>query len=247
LHTRNGDSDDTEYLVANQTLTARIEQALEQEADLHLAVQESAGRITISGMVDSDEARDTALEIAARLAPNRTIEPDIDVTVTLVVEEGAVSLPPAGNLADTIVEVNDANRELVADFSGDPGSTDERTVIQDGEEPYFPPTDPVVASDASGNLEVIGGWTGTSTSEVEVAASAIDGQPGDEALRDAVRRELRQDAATTMLDLRVTVRDGVVHLRGTVADLEDAENAEAVAAGVPGVVEVIEELDVQTA
>ena len=104
-----------------------------------------------------------------------------------------------------------------------------------------------MATDARGDLEVIGGWTGGSTSRVEVAASASDGKPGDEALREAVRRGLREDATTTTLDLRITVRDGVVRLRGTVADLADAENAEAVAAEVAGVVEVIEELDVQTA
>lgn len=42
----------------------------------------------------------------------------------------------------------------------------------------------------------------------------------------------------------VFVRNGIVHLRGQVSDLDDADNAEAVAARVPGVQEVIEELDV---
>ncbi len=40
------------------------------------------------------------------------------------------------------------------------------------------------------------------------------------------------------------VRNGVVHLRGRVADLDDADNAEAVASRVPGIREVVEELDV---
>jgi osmotically-inducible protein OsmY len=71
-----------------------------------------------------------------------------------------------------------------------------------------------------------------------------DGTLGDEGIADAVRRELREDASTTDLELEVEVVEGVVHLRGKVPLLEDAENAEAVAATVPGVIEVIEETDV---
>ena len=67
---------------------------------------------------------------------------------------------------------------------------------------------------------------------------------GDEALADAVRRELAEDAATAELNIFVAVRNGVAHLRGQVADLDDADNAESVAARVPGIREVVEELDV---
>jgi osmotically-inducible protein OsmY len=229
------------------TLTTRIERALEAE-DLHLAVQEGRDRITISGVVDSPEERDAALEIAARLAGDKPIDPDIEVSLTLPREEANVPVPAAGNLADTIVEVDDPNTDLVPDLMGmSPGSTDERTVIQDGEEPYFPPTDPVVSTDERGNLEVLNGWSATLADDAEVAPSATGRAPGDEALTDAVRRELREDAATTALELRVVVREGRVRLRGQVADMVDAENAEAVAARVPGVLEVIEELDVQSA
>jgi osmotically-inducible protein OsmY len=228
------------------TLTTRIERALE-DADLHLAVQEGRDRITISGVVDTDEARAAALEIAAGLAGGKAIDADIEVSLTLPREDADVPIPPAGNLADTIVEVEDANSELAPDLMGmSPGSTDERSVIEDGEEPYSPPTDPVVTTDARGNLEVLGGWTGTSTDDAEVAPSATGRAPGDEALADAVRRELREDAATTALELQVAVREGRVRLRGRVADMDDAENAEAVAARVPGVLEVIDELDVQS-
>ena len=67
---------------------------------------------------------------------------------------------------------------------------------------------------------------------------------GDEAIADAVRRELREDAATTDLQIRVAVRNGVVHLHGTVPGLEDADAAEEVASRVTGVREVVEGLDV---
>jgi osmotically-inducible protein OsmY len=59
-----------------------------------------------------------------------------------------------------------------------------------------------------------------------------------------VRRELAEDSATADLNIVVAVRNGVVHLRGQVADLDDADNAESVAGRVPGIREVVEELDV---
>jgi osmotically-inducible protein OsmY len=230
------------------SLSTRIERALEQEADLHLAVREGSDRITISGIVDSAEAREAAISIASRLAGGKPIDPDIDVEVTLPHEGADGQVPSAGNLADTIVEVDDANVELVPDLMGaSPGLTDERLVIEDGEEPYFPPTDPVVAPGRDGGLEVLNGWAETSDGDAPVAPSVTGGRPGDEALADAVRRELREDAATTSLELQVAVRNGAVRLRGRVTDMVDAENAEAVAARVPGVLEVLEELEVQTA
>jgi osmotically-inducible protein OsmY len=80
--------------------------------------------------------------------------------------------------------------------------------------------------------------------DLSVEPSSMDGRPGDEALADAVRRELAEDAATTDLEIVVAVRQGVAHLRGRVSDLDDADNAEAVAARVPGIREVVEELEV---
>ncbi|HEX8034081.1 MAG TPA: BON domain-containing protein [Ktedonobacterales bacterium] len=113
---------------------------------------------------------------------------------------------------------------------------------------YFAPTDPVIGSGPNEDptrAEVVGGFEPTSLDDVSVDPSAEDNRPGDEALADAIRRELREDASTTDLQIHVYVVNGVAHLRGTVPSLEDAENAEAVASEVPGVIEVDEELDVQ--
>ena len=63
-------------------------------------------------------------------------------------------------------------------------------------------------------------------------------------MADAVRAALLEDASTTSLQLDVAVVGGIVQLRGSVADLEDAENAEAVASEVPGVREVADETTV---
>lgn len=107
----------------------------------------------------------------------------------------------------------------------------------EGAEPYFPPTDPVAT-----DHELVGGFGSTSMDSVDVDPSTIDEEPGDEALVDAVRRELREDAATSHLRLDVQVRRGVVFLRGTADDLEDADNAADVASRVPGIRQVVEQL-----
>jgi osmotically-inducible protein OsmY len=115
-----------------------------------------------------------------------------------------------------------------------------------GGEPFFPPTDPVVTTDRRGDAQVLGGFGATSLDDVAVARSASDREPGDEALVDAVRRELRQDALTTDLEVEVEVevRDGVAVLRGTVADLVDAESFEEVAGRVPGIRDVLDRTEI---
>src|SRR5262249_52739305 len=109
----------------------------------------------------------------------------------------------------------------------------------------FPPTDPVVTTDRHGSTRVLGGFEPTSMTSIGVDRSAEDGQPGDEAPADTVRRELREDAATTALSIAGAVRDGVVYLRGTVPGLEDVDSAEDVAGRVPGVQEVVEQLELR--
>ena len=111
---------------------------------------------------------------------------------------------------------------------------------------YFAPVDPVLTTDGHDDVQVLNGWAPSSLSPEEQADRSVEGpQPGDEALADAVRRELREDAMTTALAVEVEVLDGMVLLRGQVTDLEDAEAAEAVASQVSGVREVRDELDVQ--
>jgi BON domain len=128
----------------------------------------------------------------------------------------------------------------VEDFTSQP-LTDAEDV--DSEGVIFPPTDPVVTTDPHGNTRVLGGFSPTA-SDAPVAPSTLDNLPGDEALADAIRRELREDAATTDLAIEVVVEQGIAHLRGRVPGLEDADNAEAVAARVPGLRDVSEELEV---
>jgi BON domain len=112
--------------------------------------------------------------------------------------------------------------------------------VQDSaDECYFPPTDPVLIGE-----DIVGGFSHTSMDELVVEPSTIDGIAGDEALADAVRQELRADAATSALDIEVAVEDRVAYLHGHVSGIEDVENVEEVASRIPEIDEVVEELDV---
>ncbi len=161
---------------------------------------------------------------------------------------------PSGPLdAHTEEQLADAGGEFEPDFTDqsvmrDPSeasganSSAAEDPASGGDAVYTPPTDPVVKTDAHGRAEILGGFG--SEDDLPVERSASDGRLGDEALADAVRRRLAEDAATTDLTIVVAVRNGVAHLRGQVTDLDDADNAENVAASVPGIREVVEELEV---
>ncbi len=124
----------------------------------------------------------------------------------------------------------------------EPTETDPAAAPEDAET-YFSPTDPVVTTDEHGDAQVLGGFGSTSMDEPAVAPSETRG-PADSSLEEAIRRELRRDAATTDLPIEIEVIDGVAHLRGEVSDMVDSDNAAEVAGRVPGVLEVIDETDV---
>ena len=123
----------------------------------------------------------------------------------------------------------------------EPPQDDPQRAVEEAE-PYFPPTDPVI--DAGSEPRVLGGFEPTSMSDdPSRPPRAESGGVPDEALAARVRRELREDAATTQLRLHVEVRAGIVTLRGTVDDLADSDNALEVAGRVSGVVDVVDELE----
>lgn len=239
-----------------QSLAERIERELAEQAGINAIVEEDGGTLILSGSVDSPEARQAAEDIAGSIAPDRPIDNNLDLDQVLSdrAEELSSDESSLSELALGVDEVRDLGGEIEPDFTDQEILTDPIAAsgpssnaldpASEGDEVYVPPTDPVVTSNEQGELEVLGGFTPTSTTSVEVERSAQDNRLGDEAIADAVRRELREDASTTELRVRVVVREGVVHLRGAVDGLEDAENAESVAGRVPGVREVVEELDV---
>jgi hypothetical protein len=121
-----------------------------------------------------------------------------------------------------------------------PVETDPTQAVEEGQ-PYFPPTDPVVRVDQTGETRIAGGF-GTGDTLNQLPHSAAEDVLSDEALEDLVHRALRLDASTAHLKLKVGVSQAVVRLQGAIEDESDAESALAVAGDVLGVEDVIDEL-----
>jgi osmotically-inducible protein OsmY len=236
---------------ADPTLADRITRQL-AESGLSVVVEESAGGLVLSGIIDTEEAREAIYDIVNTAAPDVRIEDELEVSSILPPDiDRFASDEPSTEPPRSRREIRQEDGELDPDFTDQPvlrdpiaaaGPTDTEDLVESGAEVYLPPDDPVLTTDLHGRVQVLGGFD--AEADVAVERSAMDSQPGDEALADAIRQELREDASTADLLIVVAVRNGVAHLRGSVADLEDAENAEAVAARVPGVREVVEELEV---
>jgi osmotically-inducible protein OsmY len=236
-------------------LRTQIEDEL-AKAGLQVTVESSDGALVLNGVVDTDEARQAAEDIAGQLAPDAAIDNQLEVQTILPTNlDDFVGDQPTAELSETSADIEATGGELEPDFTDQfhisdsdqasgVGSSDSDDLASSGDAVYSPPIDPVLITDAHGSAHVLGGFG--SGEAVPVESSASDTRPGDEALADAVRRELAEDAATTDLPIFVVVRNGVAHLRGQVADLDDADNAESVAARVPGIREVVEELDVSS-
>jgi osmotically-inducible protein OsmY len=247
---------------AGESKAAQIERAIREVAELDVVVEIRDGVITLEGVVDSERDREAAEDIAADLSGGLRVDNALEVQDTLPYSVDTFNDDRRNAAtAETPEEAEEALDELNPDFtdqmllddpgaaSGPNGSRDDDEDADEGAEAYVPPTDPVVTTDAHGQTEILGGFEQTADEDVgpddDGTGQAAGGNVhGDEAIADAVRRELREDAATTELQIRVAVRNGVVHLHGTVPGLEDADAAEEVAARVTGVREVVEGLDV---
>jgi osmotically-inducible protein OsmY len=235
------------------SLAAEIERRLEEE-EIHVLVEEDGGTLVLTGLVSSDEEKQLVIETAEAVAPGHPIEDNLvlagTMPSTLTDDELTVAPEDAGAIPGASADLREVGAIEPGDFQSQetidypdhargPSTSLYEDEVSEGDGVYVPPTDPVGT-----NREVIGGFSSSSMDSVGVQRSALDGEPGDEALMDAIRRELREDAATTDLEVDVYVEEGVAYLRGRVPYLEDAENAEEVAARVPGLVEVREELEV---
>ena len=115
-------------------------------------------------------------------------------------------------------------------------STADAMQSADNAAPYMAPTDPPVLPGGRDNAVMAQGFAPTSEGEEQRA-----GTPGDDEITARVQQLLRDDAATTDLQLDVETRDGCIYLRGEVPSLEDSDLAAEVASRVPGVIEVVDE------
>ncbi len=232
---------------------ADLERTITDTVGVPVTLERDGGRLVVTAFVSHEEMRDAILDLARVAAGALDVEDNIDVTDVLAGETAGLVISdqdlqggPGGTpgFEEESLEAGDfqdQSREnnLTDGWSASgPTSAIDDDLVSEGDAVFVPPTDPVGTS-----REVIGGLQLSSMDSLEVERSS-DGTLGDEAIADAIRRELREDAATTALTIDVAVYRGVARLRGTVQDIADAENAEEVAARVPGVLEVREELEV---
>lgn len=230
------------------------------DAGLDLIVEHDEERLVISGIVNTEAERAAAIDIANVVAGDEiAVDDSIEVSGAVPDEAGGVDLSESevAGFTGATPGLEDPESAIPGDFTdqdtidaptlaqpmsmsddGRPLGEDISRPAEDGET-YVPPTDPVGT-----DTEVIGGFARTSMDTTEPERSS-DGTIGDEAIREAITRELREDATTTALEVNVEVIQGVAILTGSVSDIIDAENAEEVAGRVTGVVEVRERLEVQ--
>jgi osmotically-inducible protein OsmY len=232
-----------------------IEQVL-ASAGIEVAIEESRDGLVLTGLISSEREREAAHDIVLSLAPDKRVIDNLEILEVLPENLSGMSLSEAaaGDFPAATSQLSDDEAIEPVDFTDQdilenpihaagPTDVDTDEDISEGEEAYVPPTDPPVTPDA----EFLNGFqiTAMDDDSTDVERSS-DGSIGDEALIDAVKRELAEDASTTDLDVGVSVRNGVVRVRGRVPTLTDAENVLAVAERVPGAVEVIDALEVET-
>src|SRR4051812_14025196 len=206
-----------EGVMTGETRAEQIARAIRETAGLDVVVEEQDGRIILEGVVDSERGRQAAEDVAADLSDGAEIDNALDVGDTLPTSvDDFEDIEPTAELVEERSEVVEDGGELNPDFTDQPledlwetsdpvtGSGDDLE-DDDGNFAFVPPVDPVTTTDAYGQAVILGGFETASTDDIEVEASAEDRLLGDEAIADAVRRELRKDAATTDLDVRVVV------------------------------------------
>lgn len=242
----------------NDELAQRIQQRLRDHIGADITVGVGKDAVYLSGRVPSATSRDVAGAVAREMAGGMGVENDLVVERMLPRDRIEIDSPDLGEapLYEHVTGPEENIGKLPPEFTGQPLESNPAAAADAGvednppvapDDTYFPPTDPPVdtSPDRDDNREFLGGFAPTSMEGMDVERSAEDNRPGDEALVDAVRQALADDASTTALPLDVVVERGIAHLRGAVPDLVDAENAEAVASEVPGIVDVVDETTVE--
>ena len=128
------------------------------------------------------------------------------------------------------------------------GSTDNVHLAMDQGLVYTPPHDPpVIPSDHPEGIEIAAGFaTSMEDTELEAEVHPKRVEDNDADLEEKIRNALRYNSETTTLDnVRVYVRNGIAHLRGTVETDQDSETVEDLVLDIDGVLDVENELEVE--
>ncbi len=245
---------------ADRQLAVEVDRLLKEEAGIYAAVRVGAGVVYLDGVVDSAAQRDAAGDLAGMVPGVTRVQNDLELEDFGL--SGEAGMTDGAAEADSTYQMLQGSEARGLDPLGEPTepdfneptpgvggdmTTNAMIAVEEGI-PYSPPTDPVVRpTDDDQALAVVTGFGETSTDEfpdLSATTALGDAPPGDEDIREQVIAALQSDAATIDLVIDVSVRDGVVRLRGRVQTLDDVEFAEEVAGRVPTVREVIEELHV---
>ncbi|MCL6429794.1 MAG: BON domain-containing protein [Anaerolineae bacterium] len=129
------------------------------------------------------------------------------------------------------------------DVESDEPTTDPYAAIDEGRI-YYPPEDPpILPSERLRDADIAIGFATSADDaplEVEDVPERFDSSDYD--IAERVAQALRLHSATSDLDIKVQVQDGIVTLRGHVDTLQDVAAVEDIASEVEGVVEVREQL-----
>lgn len=222
-----------------------VEAALGALPAPEVRVRVSNGVVHLGGIVVSNADRARAEELAGQVEGVRAVDNE------LVVDPLALSFRIGGE-AEAAYAVQPEELEEIAisespeaDLNQPAGTTDPLRPEVEAGEPYFPPTDPVIEplGRQEGGYRVLGGYSESAMDRPLAGEPAPPRlQENDEQIAENVRLALKEDAATTDLNIHVHVRNGIAYLHGRVRYIEDAEAAEEVASRVFGVREVEEQL-----
>jgi hypothetical protein len=163
--------------------------------------------------------------------------------------------PPVVEISyEEMMEIQD---EIAADETGDgdlvdtqytDGSTSNVFVAMDQGLVYDPPDDPpVIPSDDLQGVEIAAGFAPSMEEadlDVEELPPRVDGNDAD--LEEDIGEALRYNSETSTLEnIRVYVRNGIVYLRGTVTTDDDIAIVDELLRDIDGIVEVQNELEVE--
>lgn len=230
----------------DRLIQGAVEVSIAVIAAPHLLVRVRDGVVRLAGSVSHPDDRARAEDLAGRIEGVRAVVNDLVVEPIAAERDVAYQLELEAALEG--VEQTAFIESPEADLNQPLGTTNPLRPEVQPDEPYFPPTDPVIepASRTQGGYKVLGGYS-ESAMDQPLSAEYVPQrlERGDEQIAENVRLALKEDAATTDLDIHVHVRNGIVYLRGTVGYLQDVESAEEVASRVAGVREVREQLQLQ--
>ena len=237
-----------------QVDTAALEHAIDQIVDVQTAIEVDGEAIVVTGIIDTAEEREAVMDLLQELEPGARIVDNLalgavmpqeigDLRVSETEATGLQGAEPGLRESESLEPGDFTDQDILHDqgVASGPSGTHADDDVAEGDEVYVPPTDPARSPEG----EFLGGFQTTADQPEPVPQSQVVGGSPDGAIEEAVMVELREDSATTALDIEVTSFRGVVTLRGIVDDIEDAENAQAVAARVPGVVSVRDEMQLR--